>query len=148
MQTIFTIGTQGRHDDDFLAVLKQHGIDAVIDTSGSLDDEMLADISAELASMSRHFQVRVVECDAVVRRVYDCRPITDVQGRGGTDLRPPFEKDFLRRERSDIVVYFTDGLGPAPRNPPAIPVIWCLTPGGQKPSRWGGEIRMDDTIKD
>jgi len=31
MQTIFTIGTQGRHDEDFIAVLKQHRIDAVID---------------------------------------------------------------------------------------------------------------------
>lgn len=30
-QAIFTIGTQGRHDDDFIAVLKQHRIDAVID---------------------------------------------------------------------------------------------------------------------
>ncbi|MFC1453500.1 DUF488 family protein [Verrucomicrobiota bacterium] len=31
MQEIFTIGTQGRHDDDFVALLKQHRIDAVID---------------------------------------------------------------------------------------------------------------------
>ena len=29
--TIFTIGTQGRHDEDFIAVLRQHQIDAVID---------------------------------------------------------------------------------------------------------------------
>jgi hypothetical protein len=28
--TLFTIGTQGRRDDDFVAVLKQHQIDAVI----------------------------------------------------------------------------------------------------------------------
>ena len=31
MQTIFTIGTTGRHDEDFLAVLKANQIDAVID---------------------------------------------------------------------------------------------------------------------
>ena len=31
MQMIFTIGTQGRHDEDFIAVLKDHEIDAVID---------------------------------------------------------------------------------------------------------------------
>lgn len=31
MQTLFTIGTQGRHDDDFVAVLNQYKIDAVID---------------------------------------------------------------------------------------------------------------------
>ena len=31
MQTLYTIGTQERHADDFIAVLKQHQIDAVID---------------------------------------------------------------------------------------------------------------------
>ncbi len=31
MQTIFTIGTTGRHDEDFLTVLKANQIDAVID---------------------------------------------------------------------------------------------------------------------
>ena len=31
MHIVFTIGTQGRHDEDFIALLKHHGIDAVID---------------------------------------------------------------------------------------------------------------------
>ena len=31
VHTLFTIGTAGRHDEDFIAVLKQHRIDAVID---------------------------------------------------------------------------------------------------------------------
>ena len=31
IKALYTIGTAGRHDDDFLAVLKQHQIDAVID---------------------------------------------------------------------------------------------------------------------
>jgi uncharacterized protein (DUF488 family) len=31
MQTLFTVGTTGRHDDDFIAVLKANQIDAVID---------------------------------------------------------------------------------------------------------------------
>ena len=31
MQTIYTIGTQGMTDDRFLAMLKEHGVDAVID---------------------------------------------------------------------------------------------------------------------
>ena len=30
-QAIFTIGTAGRHDEDFIALLKEHRIDAVID---------------------------------------------------------------------------------------------------------------------
>ncbi|NLF86113.1 MAG: hypothetical protein GX571_08410 [Lentisphaerae bacterium] len=31
IKALYTIGTSGRHDDDFLAVLQQHQIDAVID---------------------------------------------------------------------------------------------------------------------
>jgi uncharacterized protein (DUF488 family) len=31
MQSLYTIGTSGQHDDDFIAVLKAHEIDAVID---------------------------------------------------------------------------------------------------------------------
>jgi len=31
VQTLFTIGTAGWHDDDFIAVLREHRIDAVID---------------------------------------------------------------------------------------------------------------------
>jgi uncharacterized protein (DUF488 family) len=31
MQSIFTIGTQGRHDDEFIAALMERQIDAVID---------------------------------------------------------------------------------------------------------------------
>lgn len=31
MQSIYTIGTQGMTDDRFLALLKEHGVDAVID---------------------------------------------------------------------------------------------------------------------
>ena len=31
MKMLFTIGTAGRHDDEFIAVLKQHHVDAVID---------------------------------------------------------------------------------------------------------------------
>jgi len=31
VQPLFAIGMQGRHDDDFIAVLKQHQVDAVID---------------------------------------------------------------------------------------------------------------------
>ena len=118
---------------------------AVIDTSGSLTDDLFALISSELARMSKDFDVTVVECDAKIHEVYKCRPINSVQGRGGTDLRPPFEKGFLRQHRPDLLVYFTDGYGPAPDDKPRIPVIWCLTPDGKQPAEWGRVIRMTDS---
>ena len=116
----------------------------VIDTSGSMTVAMLEAISAELGLMARHYDVDVVECDAQIQRVYPYRPIVTVQGRGGTDFRPPFEPSFLREHRPDLVVYFTDGYGPAPEQAPRIPVIWCIAADGAEPAEWGEKITLSE----
>jgi predicted metal-dependent peptidase len=118
---------------------------AVIDTSASITPELLTAIDGELARLARRHEVTVVECDVRVQAVYPYRPLGPVQahGRGGTDLKPPLEAAFLRRLRPDIVIYLTDGYGPAPDRPPRVPVIWCLTPGGQRPASWGRQVRME-----
>ena len=116
---------------------------AVIDTSGSITPELLELIDAELAGLARHHEVKIVECDCKIHDVYDYRkPLTSVTGRGGTDFRPPLKAKFLRKHRPDLVVYFTDGMGPAPAKRPAVPVVWCLTPHGSQPVPWGRIIRM------
>jgi hypothetical protein len=115
---------------------------AVIDTSGSMSAELLSAVGGELARLARSYQVLIVECDEVVRSVYRYRPLRTVVGRGGTDLRPPLERVFLREHRPDLVLYFTDGFGPAPDRRPAIPVVWCVLPGGVRPARWGRQIRL------
>jgi hypothetical protein len=115
---------------------------AVIDTSGSITGELLEQISAELALMAMEYTVTVVECDAVVHAVYPYQPLKVVNGRGGTDLRPPLEAAFLTKHRPDLAVYFTDGLGPAHVRAPRVPVVWCLTPDGSPPAEWGRIIRM------
>lgn len=115
---------------------------AVIDTSGSITDDLLERIDAELARLARQYAVTVVECDAEVHRVYPYRRLGNVLGRGGTDLRPPLKRAFLRKHRAQLVVYFTDGLGDAPERAPGVPVIWCLTPGGIPPAKWGRVIHM------
>jgi hypothetical protein len=115
----------------------------VIDTSASLSPDMLAMIAAELDHLARSHTVMVVECDAVVHAVYRYRGRLDkVHGRGGTDLRPPFAPAILRRVHPDVVVYFTDGYGPAPQVAPAMPVIWCLTPGSVTPVSWGRVVQL------
>jgi predicted metal-dependent peptidase len=115
---------------------------AVIDTSGSITPELLTQIDGELARLARHFEVLVVECDCAIHRTYPYRRLTKVYGRGGTDLRPPLEKPFLRHHQPDLVIYFSDGYGPAPEHKPPIPVIWCLTADGKEPARWGKKINM------
>lgn len=117
---------------------------AAIDTSGSLTGATLAAISAELGLMSKHFDVVVVECDTRIYRVYPYRPIESVMGRGGTDLRPPLEPDFLKKHQPDVVVYFTDGYGPAPEKSPAVPVVWAITEDGQEPVPWGMKISLSE----
>jgi predicted metal-dependent peptidase len=116
---------------------------AVIDTSGSISVEMLQQIHRELIGIRRQHDVTVMECDSQVRRTYPlCGPLAQVLGRGQTDLRPPFRDDVLRRSQPDLIVYFTDGQGPAPDNPPPIPVLWCITQNGIRPADWGRVVRM------
>jgi len=114
----------------------------VIDSSGSISQGILSGISAELAVLSRTYEVVVVECDNKIRAVYPYRPITEVQGRGGTDFRPVFDSAFLMQHKPDLICYFTDGRGPAPSSPSRIPVIWVLTAHGRQPVNWGRIVRM------
>ncbi len=120
---------------------------AVIDTSGSMSDPMLAEISKELARLSRTCDVMVVECDCAIHRVYEYKkPITDVAGRGGTSFFPPLERVFLRKIHADVMIFFTDGYGPAPAKKPQIPVLWALTEGGKCPATWGKVIYMGEKL--
>jgi predicted metal-dependent peptidase len=116
---------------------------AAIDTSGSLSRQDLSRIAAELDRLARWYEVIVVQCDTRIHNVSRYHGlITDVRGRGGTDLRPPLSRRFLQRHRADLVVFFTDGFGPAPANRPARPVVWCLTAKGQRPARYGRAVWM------
>lgn len=114
---------------------------SVIDTSGSIHSTALGQIAGELKRMSRDHDIIVLECDAAIQAIYPfSKVLSSVRGRGGTDLRPPFQPDILAKIRPSVVVYFTDGYGPAPKHPPRVPVIWCLMPGGKQPAPWGRVI--------
>jgi predicted metal-dependent peptidase len=118
---------------------------AVLDTSGSISTQTLEEVGAELARMHRDHDIVVVECDVAVRAVYPfAPPLRHARGRGGTDLRPPFAAEVLNPIRPDVVVYFTDGIGPAPALAPGVPVLWCLTARGTRPTPWGGAVRLPD----
>ncbi len=58
-------------------------------------------------------------------------------GDRATDLRPPFR--LLDRFRPDVLVYFTDGEGPAPvAAPVGVEVLWVITgPHPFAPAPWG-----------
>ncbi len=116
---------------------------AVIDSSGSMNAVVLAAVSSELSAIARLHNVTVMECDDHVRAVARYSgPLTKVHGRGNTDLRPPFARVLLTKLRPDVVVFFTDGCGPAPSAPPAVPVVWALTKDGRRPAPWGRVVRI------
>lgn len=138
---------------------------AAIDTSGSMSSATLDEIAAELRVMARAYDVSVVEFDAEIQRRYrltgarggtgpsggletSADPLRQMQGRGGTNFHPVFERDTLTwaadgGELSGVVV-FTDGFGPAPDRGPREQVIWVLTGSGvRQPAPWGTVVRAD-----
>jgi len=63
-------------------------------------------------------------------------------GRGGTDLRPPFDPALLQREGIDAIVYFTDGEGPFSESAPGIATLWVLTSAVNFACPWGERARL------
>ncbi len=126
---------------------------AAVDTSGSMSSDTLDEIAAELRVMARAYDVSVVEFDAEIQRRYrlasplggpepSADPLRQMQGRGGTDFRPVFDRDTLAwaadgGELSGVLL-FTDGFGPAPDKCPREQVIWVLMGNGvRRPAPWG-----------
>ena len=99
-----------------------------VDTSGSIDQEMVESFFAEIHGAWRAgASVIVVECDAEVQRSYEYRgkPPTVVHGGGGTEFEPVFR--WMRKQRSfDGCLYLTDGCGPAPETRPTCKLLWVV----------------------
>ena len=63
-------------------------------------------------------------------------------GGGFTDLRPVFDYAKTMHPLPAVVIYLTDGVGPAPPQMD-FPTLWVLTAAGDKPVPWGVELRME-----
>ena len=113
-----------------------------IDTSGSIsDDELLAFIS-EVQGVTEQFEgytLHIIQCDAgvpeggyTVLTAYEGEIPRKISGRGGTSFEPPFQ--FVEDNNLDIsaLVYFTDGYGHFPQEPP-YPTAWVMTTDVEPP---------------
>lgn len=99
-----------------------------IDTSLSMTRPELEEIARQLRALAERAHLIIAECDVEVTRVYPFDGVLEtVSGRGGTDLRPVFAPSVLGAQRVDGVIYFTDGEGPFPETPAAVPTLWVLT---------------------
>jgi predicted metal-dependent peptidase len=105
-----------------------------VDTSGSIDNEILQQFSAELSAIVAELpitSVKVVYCDAKVNRTEEFTkedlPLKlKACGGGGTDFRPVVKH--IESENSDApacCIYLTDMEGTYPDDSPEYPVLWA-----------------------
>jgi len=131
-----------------IKIRRERKLAVVIDTSGSIDAELLTLFFQEIHRIwQTGATVLVVECDATVQQTYLCRgqPPKQVQGGGGTAFDPAFS--WLRAQRHggfDACVYLTDGFGPEPKMRPPCPLLWLVTDeAGTGPHlKWGRCIHL------
>lgn len=98
-----------------------------LDTSASMNDDDLADAARELRRLAPIARITLVTFDAQVHAVspYRGEALTTLVGGGGTDFRLLFGPG-SPTYGAEAAVVFTDGLGPFPEKPPAVPTLWVL----------------------
>jgi predicted metal-dependent peptidase len=115
------------------------------DTSGSIGDEELIDMGSEftgICEQTKPEEIRMVWADTHVQSVQVFEPGDEIdlepKGGGGTDMRVPLK--YAEQFEPRIVVLFTDGHTPWPKEEPPYPLIVCCTT--QAPVPIGEVIRI------
>jgi predicted metal-dependent peptidase len=134
-----------------LPTLRSHRLElvALVDTSGSIDDDLLRGFVAELDALKSQLNARVTlnACDRElaaagpwVSEPWEVLQLPDgLAGGGGTSFKPPFAWVEQAGLHPDLLVYFTDADGPFPAQPPAYPVLWVVR--GPHPVPWGQRVQ-------
>lgn len=105
-----------------------------IDTSGSIDDQLLGAFMEEFKSIMQNFpsvKIELIIADAKVHAHHTFqggeRMDFALKGGGGTDYRPTFDYVEANLPMTTMLLYFTDGEGSFPRIPPNYEVLWTLS---------------------
>jgi predicted metal-dependent peptidase len=116
-----------------------------IDTSGSMSDEDLAEIFAEVRVYRETYPCRltVIQSDAKIQSITtyeemdgeEIPPKVQLFGRGGTDFRPVFQW-IDENAVGAYLIYATDGEGNFPKTEQTGGVIWLLTNNHLMPSKF------------
>jgi predicted metal-dependent peptidase len=127
----------------------------VIDSSGSMGAVQLADalrVCKDVLQQSGIMSAKWMEADVenkrdpMTVRVQDLDHI-EIRGRGGTDFRPACRAAENSVPKPHIVIYVTDGDGPAPLHPPpGIHFIWVIVPSPYRrlPALWGDHVVLEE----
>lgn len=125
----------------------------VVDTSASMDDQLLAEALAEVEGIARASshggrRIAVITVDAAVHTTASVGRARDVvlRGGGGTDLRPGLHAAVRWRAVADVVVVLTDGFTPWPAAPPRTATSWIVGVLGDgdppAPPAWARVVRI------
>lgn len=107
----------------------------VIDTSGSIGDDLLGKFLAEINGISQYASVKYMDCDADIHSYekWSKHKKYSMKGGGGTSFVPPFlaisEKKWngAKVTRPNCVIYLTDGYGDFPSPMLAkMPTTWVI----------------------
>lgn len=112
-------------------------IGVVIDTSGSINEELLLQFIAEVSKIQSQMKsnIRLLYADCKIQSQYFIphkknflkeykKGSIPPKGRGGTDFRPAVE--LLNKIKCSPIVYFTDGYGDFPQTSKS-KIIWAMT---------------------
>ena len=104
-----------------------------VDSSGSVDDELLGEFLSELNFLMNtipSYEINLLVCDEKIRShkvFYSGDSLeADVKGGGATDFRPVFEFIDNKLEDTKLLLYFTDLEGIFPQKYPNYSVKWIV----------------------
>lgn len=139
-----------------------------IDTSASCAGKLVRtfaektyDVLKNSEGFGHKVNIHVIQCDCDITRDVKIASIRDIdrafeefstRGFGGTDFRPVFKyvDELVRtRELANLkgLIYFTDGLGKYPKNPPAYETAFVFVddiPRERKVPPWAMKVVMDE----
>lgn len=120
-----------------------------IDTSGSMTQELLERVTAELNDIkqaARPTKLHVIYCDSDIQHVDTFDMHDDIElalrGGGGTSFQPVFDWIEEHEINPRCLVYFTDGYASFPEQPHSYPVMWAIIDSSETPP-WGEILHID-----
>lgn len=138
----------------YLPSMRSERLRAVValDTSGSTQEDLTVFFGELMGLMNSFgkFELTVYQCDEAIQseeHFDDGNPVPPdyqwkVHGLGGTSFIPVFDEVAKQAYKPDVLLYFTDGYGDAPAEPPGYPVLWVLVRDGIQPASWGHAIHF------
>ena len=133
------VATQRRMSKRFgtfpgIRIKRKQRLAVVIDTSGSIDEDVLKVFFREIHGIWKNdAEVIVIECDADIQGTYPYKGKTPstIKGGGGTSFDPAIA--WINNPRNslfDACIYLTDGLALEPVTRPRCPMLWVITANG------------------